>query len=35
MPMYKVWITTHIERSLYVDAEDDRTAEWATWRVLA
>jgi hypothetical protein len=34
MPIYKVWITTHIERSLYVDAVDDRTAEWATWEYL-
>jgi hypothetical protein len=28
MPIYRVWVTTHIERSLYVDAEDARTAEW-------
>lgn len=34
MPIYKVWITTHIERSLYVDAEDKRTAEAATWEYL-
>ncbi len=34
MPIYKVWITTYIERSLYVDAEDKRTAEWATWEYL-
>ena len=29
MPIYRVWVTTHIERSLYVDAEDPRTAEEA------
>ncbi len=34
MPIYKVWITTHIERSLYVDAEDKPTAECATWEYL-
>jgi hypothetical protein len=35
MPTYRVWITTHIERPLYVDAEDDRTAEWATSEYLS
>jgi hypothetical protein len=34
MPIYKVWITTHIERSLYVDAEDARAAEEATYEYL-
>lgn len=35
MPIYKVWITTHMERSLYVDAEDARTAEEATFEYLS
>ena len=35
MPIYRVWVTTHIERSLYVDAEDARTAEWATAEYLS
>jgi hypothetical protein len=30
MPTYRVWVTTHIERSLHVDAEDEQTAKWAT-----
>jgi hypothetical protein len=34
MPIYKVWVTTHVERSLYVDAKDEGTAEWATWAYL-
>lgn len=34
MPIYRVWVTTHIERPLYVDAEDKRIAEWATWEYL-
>jgi hypothetical protein len=35
MPVYKVWITTHIERHLYVGAEDPRTAEEATCEYLS
>jgi hypothetical protein len=35
MTIYRVWVTTHIERSLYVDAEDARTAEWATSEYLS
>jgi len=35
MPIYKVWITTHIERPLYVDAEDARSAEEATFEYLS
>src|SRR6266542_714041 len=34
MSIYRVWVTTHIERRLYVDAEDERTAEAATWEYL-
>jgi hypothetical protein len=34
MPIFRVWVTTHIERRLYVDAEDERTAEAATWAYL-
>jgi hypothetical protein len=35
MPIYRVWVTTHIERPLYVDAEDHRAAECATWEYLS
>jgi hypothetical protein len=35
MPIYRVWVTTHIERPLYVDAEGERTAEWATSEYLS
>jgi hypothetical protein len=35
MTIYRVWVTTHIERPLYVDAEDARTAEWATSEYLS
>ena len=34
MSIYRVWVTTHIERWLYVDAEDEHTAEEATWEYL-
>ena len=35
MPTYRIWITTHIERPLYVDAEDARTAEAAAWEYVS
>jgi hypothetical protein len=35
MPIYRVWVTTHIERPLYVDAKDARTAERATSEYLS
>jgi hypothetical protein len=35
MPIYRVWVTTYIERSLYVDAKDKRTAESATSEYLS
>ncbi|SRR6266511_3899034 len=35
MSIYRVWITTHIERPLYVDAEDGPTAEAAAWEYLS
>jgi hypothetical protein len=34
MTIYRVWVTTHIERSLYVDAEHARAAKSATWEYL-
>jgi hypothetical protein len=35
MTIYRVWVTTHIERSLYVDAIDARTAERAASEYLS
>jgi hypothetical protein len=35
MPIYRVWVTTHVERPLYVDAEDERRAEVATFEYLS
>ena len=34
MAIHRVWVTTHIERPLYVDAEDGQTAESAAWEYL-